>query len=104
MASSQRTKYQYTVCQGGKSTGSCRQAQPVRTTYKLVVCMMAASVQDRDGAKTTLLSMYLVTPVRYVFADAGFAESQRGQGLLCPHSTAALRKRQRPPPDPGEGL
>jgi transposase len=39
----------------------------------LVVCVMAASVQDRDGAKTTLLSMYLVTPVRYVFADAGFA-------------------------------
>jgi transposase len=39
----------------------------------LVVCVMAASVQDRDGAKTTLLSLYLVTPVRYVFADAGFA-------------------------------
>ncbi|MEZ0074702.1 IS5 family transposase [Planotetraspora sp. GP83] len=39
----------------------------------LVVCVMAASVQDRDGAKTTLLAMYLVTPVRYVFADAGFA-------------------------------
>ncbi len=39
----------------------------------LVVCVMAASVQDRDGAKTTLLSMYLMTPVRHVFADAGFA-------------------------------
>ncbi|WP_310738066.1 IS5 family transposase [Microbispora sp. H10949] len=39
----------------------------------LVVCVMAASVQDRDGAKTTLLSMYLVTPVRFVYADAGFA-------------------------------
>ncbi|WP_061290979.1 IS5 family transposase [Herbidospora cretacea] len=39
----------------------------------LVVCVMAASVQDRDGAKTTLLSLYLLTPVRHVFADAGFA-------------------------------
>ena len=34
---------------------------------------MAASVQDRDGAKTTLLSVYLFTPVRFVYADAGFA-------------------------------
>ncbi|MGX7674602.1 transposase [Plantactinospora sp. DSM 117369] len=33
----------------------------------------AASVQDRDGAKTTLLSLYLTTPVRFVLADAGFA-------------------------------
>jgi hypothetical protein len=36
-----------------------------------MVC--AASVQDRDGAKTTLLSLYLTTPVRFVLADAGFA-------------------------------
>jgi len=34
---------------------------------------MAASVQDRDGAKTTLLSMYLFTPVGFVYANAGFA-------------------------------
>ena len=39
----------------------------------LVVCVMAASVQDRDGARTTLLSLYLCTPVRFVFAVAGFA-------------------------------
>src|SRR4051794_34970513 len=26
---------QYTVCQGGKSTGSCRHEQPLRTTYKM---------------------------------------------------------------------
>lgn len=39
----------------------------------LVVCVVAASVQDRDGARTTLLSLYLCTPVRFVFADAGFA-------------------------------
>jgi transposase len=38
----------------------------------LIVCVMAASVQDRDGAKTTLLSLYLFTPVRFVYADAGF--------------------------------
>lgn len=34
---------------------------------------MAVLVQDRDGAKTTLLSLYLATPVRCVFAEAGFA-------------------------------
>src|SRR3954470_548398 len=39
----------------------------------IVVAVMAASVQDRDGAKTTLLGMYLTVPVRFVFADAGFA-------------------------------
>ncbi|MDE3722889.1 IS5 family transposase [Nocardiopsis sp. N85] len=39
----------------------------------LVVCVMAASVPGRDGAKTTLLSLYLATPVRFVFADTGFA-------------------------------
>jgi len=39
----------------------------------IVVCVMAVSVQERDGAKTTLLSLYLATPVRFVFADAGFA-------------------------------
>ncbi len=39
----------------------------------IVVVVLAASVQDRDGAKTTLLSMYLAAPIRFVFADAGFA-------------------------------
>jgi len=39
----------------------------------VVVCVMAASWQDRDGAKTTLLSAYLATPIRHVFADSGFA-------------------------------
>ncbi|WP_083502559.1 transposase [Sphaerimonospora mesophila] len=38
-----------------------------------VVCVMAASAQDRDGVKTTLLSACLVTPIRFVFADADFA-------------------------------
>ncbi len=39
----------------------------------VVVCVMAASWQDRDGARTTLLSTYLTTPIRQVFADQGFA-------------------------------
>jgi hypothetical protein len=30
-------------------------------------------MQDRDGAKPALLQTYLRTPVRFVFADAGFA-------------------------------
>ena len=35
--------------------------------------VLAASVQDRDGAKSVLLDTYLRTPVRFVFADGGFA-------------------------------
>jgi transposase len=37
------------------------------------VTVLAASWQDRDGAKTALLGVYLSTPIRYVFADQGFA-------------------------------
>jgi transposase len=37
------------------------------------VTVLAASWQDRDGAKTALLGAYLGTPVRHVFADSGFA-------------------------------
>jgi hypothetical protein len=39
----------------------------------ITVAVMAASRQDRDGAKAALLSSYLATPVRHVFADQGFA-------------------------------
>jgi transposase len=40
----------------------------------LVVVVLAASVQDRDGAKRALLGLYYATPrTRFVFADAGFA-------------------------------
>lgn len=39
----------------------------------IVVCVVAASVQDRDGAKGTLLSLYQTLGVRYVLADGGFA-------------------------------
>ncbi|MEV4709430.1 IS5 family transposase [Actinoplanes sp. NPDC049316] len=37
------------------------------------VTVLAASWQDRDGAKTALLGVYLSTPIRYVFADQRFA-------------------------------
>lgn len=39
----------------------------------ITACVLAASWQDRDGGKTALLSVYLTSPVRYVFADSGFA-------------------------------
>ncbi|WP_446219327.1 IS5 family transposase [Micromonospora sp. IBHARD004] len=38
----------------------------------VTVTVVAASWQDRDGAKTALLSAYMVTPIRHVFADQGF--------------------------------
>lgn len=37
------------------------------------VTVLAASWQDRDGARTALLSVYLFTPIRFMFADQGFA-------------------------------
>lgn len=39
----------------------------------VTVCVLAACWQDRDGAKTTLLSTYLHSPIRHLFADSGFA-------------------------------
>src|SRR3954447_482752 len=51
----------------------------------IVVAVMAASVQDRDGAQTTLLGGYLSVPVRFVFADAGFA------GRLVDRAAVILR-------------
>jgi transposase len=51
----------------------------------LVVVVLAASVQDRDGAKPVLLDTYLRTPVRYAFADGGFA------GRLLDWATQILR-------------
>jgi transposase len=40
----------------------------------VTVTVSAASVQDRDGAKGTLLGLYLAAPTcRFVFADAAFA-------------------------------
>jgi transposase len=39
----------------------------------LVVVVLSAAVQDRNGAKSVLLDTYLRTRVRFVFADGGFA-------------------------------
>jgi transposase len=40
----------------------------------IVVVVLAAGVQDRDGAKRALLGAYYAAPrARFVFADAGFA-------------------------------
>jgi transposase len=39
----------------------------------LTVVVVAASMQDRDGAKPVLLETYLRTGVRFVFADGAFA-------------------------------
>ncbi|MFD6639240.1 IS5 family transposase [Micromonospora sp. B006] len=38
----------------------------------VTVTVLAASWQDRDGAKTALLSAYMLTPIRHVLADQGF--------------------------------
>jgi transposase len=51
----------------------------------LVVVVVAASMQDRDGAKPVLLDTYLRTRARFVFADGGFA------GRLLDWATQVLR-------------
>ncbi|MET8254249.1 IS5 family transposase [Micromonospora sp. NPDC005197] len=38
----------------------------------VTVTVLAASWQDRDGAKAALLGAYMATPIRHVFADQGF--------------------------------
>ncbi|WP_410814927.1 IS5 family transposase [Micromonospora sp. 067-2] len=38
----------------------------------VTVTVLAASWQDRDGAKTALLGAYMAAPIRHVFADQGF--------------------------------
>ena len=44
-------------------------------TLGLLLCVVvcSAGVQDRDGAKSVLLDTRLRTPVRFLFADGGFA-------------------------------
>jgi transposase len=51
----------------------------------IVVVVLAASVQDRDGANTALLHMYLAAPIRFVYADGGFG------GKLLHWATSILR-------------
>ena len=61
----------------------------------VVVCVMSASRQGRDGAKTTLLSTYLFSPIRHVFADQG---SRAGSSTGPPQrSTPPSRSSASPP-------
>jgi transposase len=59
----------------------------VTDTLGLLLCVvvLSAGVQDRDGAKPVLLDTYLRTPVRFVFADGGFA------GRLLDWATTTVR-------------
>ncbi|MER7503621.1 IS5 family transposase [Nonomuraea pusilla] len=70
---------------GKKVNGRKRFIITDTTGLLITVAVMAASWQDRDGAKTALLSAYLTTPIRYVFADQGFA------GRLVDWSRETLR-------------
>jgi transposase len=51
----------------------------------ITVVVLSAGVQDRDGAKPVLLQAYLLSPVRFVFADGAFA------GRLLEWATHILR-------------
>ena len=46
----QRVKYQYTVCQGGKSLGSIRHAPPARTWYRIALTISRIG-QDRFAGR-----------------------------------------------------
>jgi transposase len=54
---------------------------------------MSASWQDRDGAKTTLLSTYLFSPIRHVFADQGFAGRLVGWAAATLGTTVEIVRR-----------
>ncbi|MFG3438456.1 transposase [Nonomuraea sp. NPDC047897] len=56
----------------------------------VTVAVMAASWQDCDGAKTALLSAYLTTPIRHVFADQGFAGRLVDWARDTLHTTAEI--------------
>jgi transposase len=59
---------------GKKVTGRKRFIVTDTLGLLITVTVCAASVQDRDGAKSTLLGLYLTAPTcRFVFADGGFA-------------------------------
>ncbi len=72
----------------------------------LVVCVMAASVQDRDGAKTTLLSLYLAHtgPVRLrrrrVRRDTGGLDTQDLADRAAHRPQGAWSERARGDPAP----
>ncbi|MET8354426.1 transposase [Micromonospora sp. NPDC005206] len=44
----------------------------MQQTLLVTVTVLAASWQDRDGAKPALLNAYMAAPIRHVFADQGF--------------------------------
>ncbi|MFC5163104.1 IS5 family transposase [Nonomuraea angiospora] len=58
---------------GKKVNGRKRFIITDTTGLLVTVAVMAASWQDRDGAKTALLSAYLTTPIRHVFGLRGTA-------------------------------
>ena len=58
---------------GKKINGRKRFITTGSTGLRVTVAVLAASWQDRDGAKTAPLSAYLPTPIRHVSAGQGFA-------------------------------
>jgi transposase len=56
----------------------------------IVVVVCAASVQDRDGARQALLGMYFTCPVRFVFADGGFAGNLLDWASRILHTTVQI--------------
>ncbi|RGC65397.1 hypothetical protein C5N14_29045 [Micromonospora sp. MW-13] len=51
----------------------------------VTVWVLAASWQDRDGAKGALLATYAATPIRHVFADSGSPAAWSTGPRTCPH-------------------
>ena len=56
----------------------------------VVVVVLAASWQDRDGAKSTLLAAYAATPIRHVFADQSFAGKLVDWAKTLLHTTVEI--------------
>ncbi|WP_444950896.1 IS5 family transposase [Micromonospora ureilytica] len=61
----------------------------------VTVWVLAASWQDRDGAKGALLATYAATPIRHVFADSGLS-SPTPASSTGPATPKPTTQRQKP--------
>jgi hypothetical protein len=52
--------------------------------------VLAASWQDRDGAKTAPLSAYMLTPIRHVHADQGVTAWLVDRARDTPYTTLEI--------------
>ena len=61
-SSEKRLKYLYTVCHGGRSCGSIRQAHPVRSTYRMA---LSTSLKTSKSVRLVTRGEQVISPVTW---------------------------------------